>query len=99
MTNLTEDVPQELLDQLARSALATLDEPRRVSVALAIYLFLTGAVSIGRAAELAEYGLVEFHHLLRSLDLPTVFYGPDELASDLQAVEALEQERRAGRGR
>lgn len=99
MTNLAEDVPQELLDQLARSALATLDEPRRISVALAIYLFLTGTVSVGRAAELAQCGLVEFHHLLRSLDLPTVFYGPDELAEDLKTIEAMEQERRAGRGR
>ena len=99
MPNVAVDVPQELLDQLASSSLRSLDESRRVRVALAIHLFLTRAVSIGRAAELADCGLVEFHHLLRSLDLPTVFYGPEEYAQDLETIEALERESGGGRGR
>jgi predicted HTH domain antitoxin len=99
MADVSVDLPQELLDQLATSGLAPLDEPRRVRVAVAIHLFLTRAVSIGRAAELAGYGLVEFYHLLRTLDLPTVFYGPEEHAQDMETIEALERERNSGRGR
>lgn len=99
MADVIDGVPKELLDKLGQSALATVDESRRVSVALAIYLFLSREVSIGRAAELAGCGLVEFHHLLRSLDLPTVFYGSEELAEDLKTIDAIERESRAGRGR
>lgn len=99
MVDVAVDVPGELLDQLGSSSLGTLEASRRVRVALAIHLFLTQAVSIGRAAELADCGLVEFHHLLRSLNLPTVFYGPEEYAQDMETIEAMEQERRGGRGR
>lgn len=99
MANVAVEVPQELLDQLGNSGLARLDEARRVRVALAIHLFLTQAVSIGRAAELADLGLVEVHHLLRSLDLPTVFYGPEEYAQDVATIEAMERERGGGRSR
>src|SRR5258708_6243655 len=99
MGDTSVEISQELLDQLGGTALGTLGESRRVRVALTIHLFLTRAVSIGRAAELADCGLVEFHHLLRSLDLPTVFYGPEEYAQDVETMEALKRDRRGGRGR
>jgi predicted HTH domain antitoxin len=99
MADVAVDVPQELLDQLKRSRLARVDEARRVRVALAIHLFLSEEVSIGRAAELAGSPLIEFHDLLRTLDLPTAVYGPEEYAQDIATIEAVEGERGGGRGR
>jgi hypothetical protein len=39
MANVMVGIPQELIDQLGQSALASLDETERVRVALAIHLF------------------------------------------------------------
>lgn len=99
MTNVAVEVPQELLDQLETSSLGQVDPAERVRVALAIHLFLTEAVSIGRAAELSGMGYMEFFHLLIDLGLPTVVFGPEEWAEDMKTIEQMERESRAGRGR
>ncbi|MCZ7537901.1 MAG: UPF0175 family protein [Acidimicrobiia bacterium] len=52
MANVMVGIPQELIDQLGQSALASLDEAERVRVALAIHLFTSEQVSLGRAAKL-----------------------------------------------
>lgn len=89
MADVAVEVPQELLDQLERSGLQRVDEPRRVRVALAIHLFTTDRISIGRAAELAGYPLIEFHDLLRELEIPTVIYDREEYERDQEAVDRL----------
>jgi len=99
MANVAVDVPQELLDQLAQSRFGKVRVAERVRVALAIQLFLAEEISIGRAAELAGYPLIDFHDLLRELGLPTAFYGPEEYAQDRATMEAMERERGGERGR
>lgn len=91
MANVAVDVPQELLDQLARSRFASVGEPERVRVALAIQLFVGDEISVGRAAELTGYPLVEFHDLLRELGIPVVVYDRDEYERDQQAVDRLRE--------
>lgn len=99
MPDVTVDVPQELLDQLAQSALARLDQPHRVRVALAIHLFTTEQVSVGRAAELAGYPLGEFQDLLRELGIPVVIYDQEEYERDQPAVDRLRERLHLDRGR
>lgn len=91
MANVMVGIPEELIDQLGQSALASLDEPERVRVALAIHLFTSEQVSLGRAAELAGYPLVNFQDLLRSLGIPFVVYDRDEYDRDQKAVELLRE--------
>ena len=99
MSDVAVDVPQELLDQLAQSRLGKVDKARRVRVALAIHLFVTEQISIGRAAELAGYALVDFQDLLRELDLPAVVYDREEYERDQQAVDRLRERLSGDRGR
>ena len=91
MVDVAVDVPQELLDQLAQSGLGKVDESRRVRVALAIHLFTSERVSIGRAAELAGYPLVDFQDLLRELGIPIVVYDREEYERDQKAVDLLRE--------
>lgn len=98
MANETVAVPKELFDLLEQSKLGALDPDARVRVALAIHLFQTQEVSIGRAAELAEFSLGAFYDLLVALGLPTVTYGSEEWAQDMETLERMERER-AGRDR
>lgn len=99
MANVMVGVPQELIDQLGQSALASLDEPERVRVALAIHLFTSEQVSLGRAAELAGYPLVDFQDRLRSLGIPIVVYDREEYARDQKAVDLLRERLHLDRGR
>lgn len=99
MANISVDIPQELMDLLGQSALAGLDEPGRVRVALAIHLFTSEQVTLGRAAELAEYALVDFQDLLRQLDIPVVIYDREEYERDQDAVDRLRERLSLDRGR
>jgi predicted HTH domain antitoxin len=84
-------VPEELIDQLGQSALASVDGADRVRVALAVHLFASEQVSIGRAAELAGYPLVEFQDLLASLDIPVVVYNRDDYDRDEKSANLLRE--------
>ncbi|MCC6387413.1 MAG: UPF0175 family protein [Dehalococcoidia bacterium] len=99
MADVMVGIPQELIDQLGRSALASLDEPERVRVALAIHLFATEQVSLGRAAELAGFALADFQELLRGLGIPVVIYDRDEYDRDQKAVDSLRDRLNLDRGR
>jgi len=91
MANVMVGIPEELIDQLGKSALASRDETERVRVALAIHLFTAEQVSLGRAAELAGYPLVDFQDLLCSLGIPVVIYDRDEHDRDQRAVDLLRE--------
>jgi predicted HTH domain antitoxin len=89
----TVEIPQEFLDLLARSRLSSLDEERRVKAALALHLFVTGEISAGKTAELIGLPLIEFHDLLRELDIPLVVYGLAEYEQDKAAANELIKKR------
>lgn len=98
MANVTVDVPQELFDQLAHSRFAKVGDAERVRVALAIQLFVGDEISVGRAAELAGYHLVEFYDLLRELGIPVVVYDREEYERDQPAVDRLRERLGLDRG-
>ena len=95
MATATVEVPEELLRLLKRSGLAKRSEADQVAAALAIHLFLEGIISIGKAAELAGEGRLEFESLVASMGLPVVQY---ELADCEQDARGFaEAEKRSNR--
>jgi predicted HTH domain antitoxin len=89
------EVPGELLDLLGRSRLSTRDRAGQVRVALAIHLFITREISLGRAAELAGERRADFVNLLKELGVPVVQYGKEQYQQDLESIEALERQQKS----
>lgn len=89
------EVPGELLDLLGQSRLSARDRAGQVRVALAIHLFITGSVSLGRAAELAGERRSGFVSLLKELGVPVVLYGKDQYQKDIKSIEALERQQKS----
>ncbi len=87
------DIPEDVLDWLARSRLSGLAPNERVRTALALHLFVAGEVSLGKAAELAGRKRYEFEQLLRDLDLPLVVYDQADYEADKIAVERIKRNR------
>lgn len=84
MPTKTVDVPEEILDLLRGSRLGERSATDRVKIALAIYLFLEGVISVGKAAELAEAPRLEFEAQLAEMGLPTVQYDLVDYNQDIQ---------------
>ena len=93
MPNTTVDLPADLLDLLSASRLVTELDSEPIRVALAMFLFVTERVSIGRAAELSRLPYVDFRERLIEVGLPTVFYGEEEHREDLATIERLRRPR------
>lgn len=93
MRTITVDVSAEILDLLRESRLGERSETDRVTIALAIHLFLAGVISVGKAAELAEAPRLEFEALLIEMGLPTVQY--DVVDHDQDVREIADAKRRA----
>jgi predicted HTH domain antitoxin len=62
--------------------------PKDAALHLAIGLFVTEEATLGQAAETAGLSQADFLRELGRRRIP-IHYGPEELASDLRAVEAL----------
>lgn len=95
MTSTSVEVPAELLELLGQSRARFSTDEEHVRAALAVHLFITHQVSIGRAAELAGLPYLDFEQMLRDLDLPVVFYGEAEYAADMKTIEELERRSKA----
>ncbi len=59
--------------------------------AMAIDLFKSGRLSIGKAAELAEMCLADFMDLLVKNGVPVAEYTVEDFKEDLEAFERLDQ--------
>jgi predicted HTH domain antitoxin len=90
------EIPEDVLDLLARSKLSVLDTNVRVRAALALHLFVTGEVSLGKAAELSGLGRHEFEQLLRELDIPLYVYDIAEYEQDKAAIELIKKRHKPG---
>jgi predicted HTH domain antitoxin len=69
-------LPRELLTEEARRALA-------------VRLFQTKALSLGRSAKVAGLGIWDFIDLLGERGIPVVDYGDEELATEFETVNEL----------
>ena len=90
--SLKVDVPEELLALLSKSRLAPRDKAAQVRLALAIHLFLTGEISLGKAAELTAETRADFEALLHQLGLPSVQYSEQDFQNDLNTSERLRRQ-------
>jgi predicted HTH domain antitoxin len=95
MGTTTIDIPDELLELLCHSPLGMRPQAEQVKIALAMYLAQEGAISVGKAAELAGETRPAFEQLMGELGLPVVRYDEAEYERDLRGL--AEAERRARR--
>lgn len=77
----TLDIPQEILE----SARLTASE---LKVEIAVYLYASGRLSIGKARELANMSLWQFRQLLASRQIPPHFDLTD-LNTDIETLKNL----------
>ena len=58
---------------------------------LAAHLFENGVLSLGKAAELAEFNLGAFIRFLDELEISVIDYDEDELTSEFKIAKKLKQ--------
>ncbi len=59
-------------------------EEKETNLAIAIYLYLTKRISLGKAAELAGMSKWDFIEFLSKLGVPVVNYPPEELEDEMR---------------
>lgn len=88
------DVPEEMLELLKKTKLASCDEAEQVRVALAAFLFQQRAASTGKATRLSGMPRADFELLLGELGIPPVRYDVEDYRQDIEAIERAEQRAR-----
>ena len=58
---------------------------------LATHLFESGVLSLGKAAELAEFSLGDFIRFLDQLEIPIIDYDEDELNAEFKIAKKLKK--------
>ena len=80
------DLPQDII-----FAMRGLEKPKKVKkklkIALAVLLFQEGAISLGKATELAEMSRVRFMEVLKEHDIPVYEYGEKSFEKDQQVKD------------
>ena len=79
----TLEIPQDILDS------ARLSMPE-VKIELAVSLYASGRLSIGKARELAEMSLWQFRQLLASRQIGPHF-NEDDLQSEVMTLQAMDR--------
>lgn len=77
------EIPDDIL-------LATHLSPADLRVEIAVMLFQKEKLTLGRAAELADMGQLEFQRLLASREIP-IHYDVEELEADLETLEQVRE--------
>ena len=86
---ITVEIPEDAYLTLSSSGYSK----RRISTEarrlLAVHLFQNGLLSLGKAAELAGYGLGVFIDFLNELQVPVIDYEEEELEEEFKAEVEL----------
>jgi predicted HTH domain antitoxin len=77
--SITLDIPNNIHEALHVSPA---EAEHRLKMELAISLYAQNALSLGKAAELADMGLLDFNDILAARSIP-MHYGEKELAEDI----------------
>lgn len=77
----------EIPDEILR---ATHLSPAELRVEIAVMLFQKEKLTLGRAAELADMGQLEFQRLLASREIP-IHYDVEDLEEDLHTLDRLRE--------
>ena len=77
----------EIPDAILRATHLSLSELR---VEIAVMLFEKEKLTLGRAAELADMGQLEFQRMLASREIP-IHYDVEELEEDLRTLDRLRE--------
>lgn len=88
MASVSVQVPDELDTLFAGTPLDGLPLGAQVRAAAAITLYQQGVVSIGKAAELAQFARIPIEKLLVRLGIPVALIDETELVHDLESLNA-----------
>jgi predicted HTH domain antitoxin len=88
MQSINLSIPDDLVFELKSIPHrgATVDDKLRFS--LAVGMFVSGDISLAKAAQVADKNLGEFMSLLKSLNIPAFVYTEDMLEDDLRFAKA-----------
>src|SRR4030066_920096 len=85
------DLPQDIIFVM-RGMEKPGDLKRKMKMALALLLFQEKAISLGKAAELAEVSRVRFMGVLKEHALPSYEYGEKDFERDQEAMVKYREE-------
>lgn len=85
-TTIELEIPKQLFVEIdAFSSFVSLDKV--LKEALAIGLYVEKVISLGKAAELAGYSLIDFIELLKNKGIPVKNYSKEDYELDLRIME------------
>ncbi len=83
---ITVEIPEDAYLTLSSSGYSKGRISTEAKRLLAVHLFQNGLLSLGKAAELAEYGLGVFIDFLNELQVPVIDYEEEELEAEFKAA-------------
>jgi len=86
---ITVEIPEDAYLTLSSSGYSKGRISTEAKGLLAVHLFQNGLLSLGKAAELAGYGLGVFIDFLNELQVPVIDYEEEELEKEFKAVVEL----------
>ncbi len=89
MTTVEVTLPDELLELLGQSRLASRPLAAQLRWALAIHLFQEGIISVGRAAALVDEPRANFELSLAEMGIPVARWDTEEYRKDAEAIERV----------
>jgi predicted HTH domain antitoxin len=84
------DLPGDLLFAMRGSGKPDMI-PKKMKLALAVFLFQEESISLGKAAELAEMSRAEFAERLQSCGIAAYNYSETDFRRDAEAVRAYRE--------
>jgi len=91
MEKIEIDLPEDIIFAM-RGAKRPGDIQKKMKMALAILLFQEGAISLGKATELAGISRVKFTEVLKEHGIPTYVYDEKDFERDKQVVAEYRKE-------
>ncbi len=87
MTTKPVQIPDAIMARLATTRLSEFPPDQQVRIVLALFLFERGAISFGKAAELAGEPRVPFQLLAAEMGIPAVRYELADYEEDTRTLE------------
>ena len=85
------EIPEDAYIALAGSGYTKKRISLEAKSLLAAHLFEKGVLSLGKAAELAEFNLGTFIRFLDELEIPFIDYDEDELDAEFKTAKKLKE--------
>ena len=89
MQNITLAIPDDIILEISSMPSAKKAISEKLQMRLAIGMFVSGEISLAKAAQLAEQNISDFMGTLKSLGIPPFTYTDDMLLDDLKFANEM----------